>query len=567
MEKSIRFLSFPFRIALLFVMIVTLPGCKSSHDKIMDKAEDIMQQHPDSARALLESIPSEKLSSDKSKARYTVLLTEARYKTFEDDTVAGPISKAADYYNGDLKSPYRMKAYYYKSNILYNTKKGGEALINLMHSEKTAFLRQDTLWLGLIHGEIGRNFANMNNPAASIPWLEMAVSELTGKRNNYYLSDYVLLLAKEYYNYALSSDNNCQDFSEKAIEQAKILKEIAIQENDHEYLYHVKKIIADCLILQDKLPEAKSILINMEDSLYMYMTPHDYVNLGELYLEDNNIVKAKACQDSVARLDPKRMSLMAAIARKEGNYEEAFNYLLRNQIYNQQDYKEWMQREQSDILYDNFRLTTRNFEITIKNQNLWIALLCCILVIICIAVAYQHNRSKKEKRKILNQAEDLRTVISTLEENNKESRNLAEAIEEVKEVLKSALSEQFNVLDDLTAKYYEVKDMSSRQSQFYRMIENLISSVQEDEKITENMAGIVDRHLDGLMSSLKTDLPNVTKNDYRIFLFTVLGFSAKSISVFEDVEIDKVYRRKYSLKKKLEKLPENIREKYLVFMA
>lgn len=81
------------------------------------------------------------------------------------------------------------------------------------------------------------------------------------------------------------------------------------------------------------------------------------------------------------------------------------------------------------------------------------------------------------------------------------------------------------------------------------------------------MAGIVDRHLDGLMSSLKTDLPNVTKNDYRIFLFTVLGFSAKSISVFEDVEIDKVYRRKYSLKKKLEKLPENIREKYLVFMA
>ena len=133
--------------------------------------------------------------------------------------------------------------------------------------------------------------------------------------------------------------------------------------------------------------------------------------------------------------------------------------------------------------------------------------------------------------------------------------------------MKSALSEQFNVLDDLTAKYYEVKDMSSRQSQFFRMIENLISSVQEDEKITEKMAGIVDRHLDGLMSSLKTDLPNVTKNDYRIFLFTVLGFSAKSISVFEDVEIDKVYRRKYSLKKKLEKLPENIREKYLVFMA
>lgn len=271
--------------------------------------------------------------------------------------------------------------------------------------------------------------------------------------------------------------------------------------------------------------------------------------------------------DSVERRDPKRFSLKAAIAYKEGDYKSAFDYLLLNQNNNQQIYKRWMQREQSDILFENYRLTTRNFEITIKNQNLWIALLCCILVIICIVVAYQHNRSKKEKRKILNQAEDLRNVISSLEVKNKESLNHAEAIKEAKEVLKSSLSEQFNVLDDLTAKYYEVKDMSSRQSQFFRMIENLISSVQEDEKITEKMAGIVDRHLDGLMSSLKTDLPNVTKNDYRIFLFTVLGFSAKSISVFEDVEIDKVYRRKYSLKKKLEKLPQEIREKYLVFMA
>ncbi len=567
MEKSLRFLSFPIIIALSFVMIFTLPGCKSSHDKIMDKAEYIMQQHPDSARALLESIPSEKLSSDKSKARYTVLLTEARYKTFEDDTIPGPISNAADYYAGDMRNLYRMKAYYYKSNILRNTKKGGEALISLMHSEKTAFLRQETLWLGRIHGSIGRNFANMNNPAASIPWLEMAAKELTQIGDDYFISDIILALSMEYYNHALSSDKDRIEFSNKSIEQANILIDIAGRENDPEYLFHAKRQIGKNLIMQKKLDEAKNAFTYMEKNLSRFMEAQDYVNLGELYLRDNDLHMAKTCQDSVERRDPKRLSLKAAIAYKEGDYKSAFDYLLLNQNNNQDIYKGWMQREQSDILYDNFQLTTNNFEITIKNQNLWIALLCCILAIICIVVAYQHNRSKKEKSKILNQAEDLRTVISTLEEKNKESRNLAEAIGEVKEVLKSALSEQFNVLDDLTAKYYEVKDMSSRQSQFFRMIENLISSVQEDEKITEKMAGIVDRHLDGLMSSLKTDLPNVTKNDYRIFLFTVLGFSAKSISVFEDVEIDKVYRRKYSLKKKLEKLPENIREKYLVFMA
>lgn len=291
-----RFLSFLSKIALITILVVTLSGCKSRQDKIMDRAEGIMLQHPDSARALLESIQLEELSSDRMKARYTVLLTEARYKTFEDDTIPGPISKAADYYADDMRNLYRMKAYYYKSNILRNTKKGGEALISLMHSEKTASLRQDSLWLGRIHGSIGRNFANMNNPAASIPWLEMATKELSQIGDDYFISDIILALSMEYYNHALSSDKDRIEFSNKSIEQANILIDIAGRENDPEYLFHAKRQIGKNLIMQGKFDEAKNTFMFMKEKLSLHMEAQDYVNLGELYLRDNDLHMAKVCR-------------------------------------------------------------------------------------------------------------------------------------------------------------------------------------------------------------------------------------------------------------------------------
>lgn len=141
-----------------------------------------------------------------------------------------------------------------------------------------------------------------------------------------------------------------------------------------------------------------------------------------------------------------------------------------------------------------------------------------------------------------------------------------DAVEEVKGILKAALSDQFSMLDRLTAKFYEVKDMPAGKNQIYKMIEDIVSSIRDDEKIIQDMTDIVNRYLDGLMTSLKTDLPKITNNDFRIFLFTVSGFSSKSISVFENVDVDKIYNRKYSLKKKLERLPDDIKNKYLQFL-
>ena len=593
MQNIIRFTSFIMTVALICLLSAILSACKSPQDKIMDKAEAIMNEHPDTARKLLESISGEQLHSQKRKARHTVLLTEARYKTFEDDTTSEPISMAAEYFADDLRNPYRMKAFYYKSKILHNNKKGGEALISLMNSEKTASLRHDTLWLGLIHGSIGRNFAKLNNPSASIPWLEMAIRELNGKQNNHYLGDYVLLLAKEYYNCALCSDELYPVFVEKAIRQADILTEIAHRENDPEYLYKAKHLIAKCFILQDKHHEAKDLLIDIADNMPMYMTSDDYVNLGELYLKENDIVKAKTCQDSVARLDPKRMSLNAAIAQNEGDYKAAFDYLVLNQKHNQEEYKIWLQRDQAEIIFDNFRLSNRNLELIISNQYLVIGLLCSMMIIIGFFFLYRHNRSKNERKKILSQAEDLREIIYSLErkcdelnklqnndtlsysykkEDNGKNGNQnmlisrTDAVEKVKGILKDALSDQFSMLDRLTAKFYEVKDMPAGKNQIYKMIEDIVSSIRDDEKIIQDMTDIVNRYLDGLMTSLKTDLPKITNNDFRIFLFTVSGFSSKSISVFENVDVDKIYNRKYSLKKKLERLPDDIKNKYLQFL-
>ena len=72
----------------------------------------------------------------------------------------------------------------------------------------------------------------------------------------------------------------------------------------------------------------------------------------------------------------------------------------------------------------------------------------------------------------------------------------------------------------------------------------------------------VNSRLGNLMADFRKDLPSMQEKDVKLFLFITLDFSGKSISVFLDIPIDRVYNRKNALKKRLKqpamRLPKNI---------
>ena len=109
--------NFIYSCCFLGLASLYFAGCGNSAGKSLLLAESLTWEHPDSALAILDSIPESSLKSDRERAIHTILTTEARYKSGFDDVDNSLISLAANHFENDDKNPYRLKANYYKGII------------------------------------------------------------------------------------------------------------------------------------------------------------------------------------------------------------------------------------------------------------------------------------------------------------------------------------------------------------------------------------------------------------------------------------------------------------------
>lgn len=111
----------------LFVLIFSLAACHSvanRDDLLLDRADSLMQEYPDSALSLLETFSfSQKVSSAQS-ARYALLLTQAHDKNYIPHTDDSLIRIAVDYYDSIGEDVgLRAKAHYYWGRVQQERKK------------------------------------------------------------------------------------------------------------------------------------------------------------------------------------------------------------------------------------------------------------------------------------------------------------------------------------------------------------------------------------------------------------------------------------------------------------
>jgi hypothetical protein len=66
------------------------------------------------------------------------------------------------------------------------------------------------------------------------------------------------------------------------------------------------------------------------------------------------------------------------------------------------------------------------------------------------------------------------------------------------------------------------------------------------------------------MSDFRRDLPGLKDDDYKLYLYSILGFSASTIELFlKESKVENVYNRKARLKNKINQLEQSKREMYL----
>ena len=107
---------------VFFLFFITgLMSC-SHHSGLYEHAEKIMSQHPDSVLTLLSTIQDVNDLSEKDRAMYYLLLTEAEDKTYKKHESDSLIAIATEYFDKTDDVKRKAKAWYYRGRVVDDLK-------------------------------------------------------------------------------------------------------------------------------------------------------------------------------------------------------------------------------------------------------------------------------------------------------------------------------------------------------------------------------------------------------------------------------------------------------------
>ena len=141
---------------------------------LMDSAELIMNDNPERACQLMDSIDSHSIRSRALQARYALLYTEARYKNYIDETNDSLIMIAVRYYSNHSNTFYKFLSFYYLGCIYCNGKHYNDAILALTQAEQLADVITDDYNLGLLYSQLGAVFFETFDSQRAEAYFKMA---------------------------------------------------------------------------------------------------------------------------------------------------------------------------------------------------------------------------------------------------------------------------------------------------------------------------------------------------------------------------------------------------------
>ena len=141
---------------LLLLLAFTACGDKSSLTDVLNRAEVLMNEHPDSSLTLLRTLSFDDFRKESNRARYALLHSQALDKNYIDITSDSLISVAVEYYKDKDDVRSKFLSYYYMGRVHANGERYLQATSCLMESEQLVDEVDDDYLSGLLYSEMGR---------------------------------------------------------------------------------------------------------------------------------------------------------------------------------------------------------------------------------------------------------------------------------------------------------------------------------------------------------------------------------------------------------------------------
>lgn len=134
-------------------LILFLSACHGGGNKtaLLHQADSLMQEYPDSALTILESIPHPEKLYGSDKADYALFLTRAKTKLNIYQKSDSLIRIAVDYYDRSWDKARKMQAYYYRGCVYRDMRCMDLAVKDFLQALKVMPKESEELYLGAIY--------------------------------------------------------------------------------------------------------------------------------------------------------------------------------------------------------------------------------------------------------------------------------------------------------------------------------------------------------------------------------------------------------------------------------
>ncbi|MDE6417379.1 MAG: hypothetical protein K2K68_10200 [Duncaniella sp.] len=538
---------------IIILLLLSVFGSCSRHDydDRLLRAESIIFDSPDSSLLILESISPDELNRESDRALYALLLTETLEKLHLNPTDDSLISIAADYYDNHTDVERQVRSHYYRGIVQYHNDRYSPAIVNYFQARDIAGKNDMYFWRGLAC----RGISDIYNETYN------SIEELNYAREEY---EYTLKSGRQpYVNYAmldlakaLSNDGKIDE----SLHLISIIEDSAKLHSD-EYLYYgAKQLLATNMIVLGKNEEAFQIL--KDSRLFPFFEKHDSFLLGYTLIETNRLKETEDFLKSF--IDDKELNnigLKYLYEAKRKNYELAFEVCENALNLTNKEIKRAVNHALTTSLNEYFNLKDEQIaseldSARLKNRLLFISVFLIAIILVGLSILVYNRQKKKIEEKVIF-AEQLKEDLDRISNQSISSGA----------IIQKLLISKYKLLEELSTIVMQTRDSRTARRKIADTVTGLINDFTIGTGRIEEIVNEINKTHDNLLEDFKADLPDIKDADYKLYLFSVIGFSNAVISLFLNEEkIEAVYNRRRRLKDKIKKLDEEKQLRYLKFL-
>ena len=541
-------------IFLLYLVSAFLlsTGCDHRSTIIMDRAEALMTEHPDSSLHLLEQIQSEQLRTARTKARYALLQTMALDKNYID-VADDSLSRAAyEYYQNHGNKAARMKSTYYLGVIEENGENLIDAAIHFKEAETLAEQLQDNHFLGLACQHLSGIFARNYDHNEALKYAQRA--EIAFFKGQEMISAWYsgIDVAKQYrllgkITQADTILDSLQSLNSPSKEQL-----CYFYSQKGELFFQTKQF--------DKAHEYFNLAISDDYSL-----PKAF--LGDLAVTEEMIGNHAVADSLLDVLCTKTLSQIDSITLLNtrhnisflrGDYKNAYDNMITATKLQDQAVISLLSQSVTHSFQsyyeDKFQLAKEK-----ANTRLFIIMLIVSLLVSLTIVAVHLIRKKnKQLMRDMSIIDDIKTDLITLQDHNKG----------LSTVIHSLMQDKINVMQQLSDTYFQWSDdgVANREKKEGKILKeeaisqfrHQIQQLRADTHFIADIEKALDDSNNGIMERLRSNNTTLGDHalkemDYNLLTLLFAGFPIKSISFLMNMTESSVRTRKTRYKQWFQK--------------